>query len=97
MNVIFLIIARGGSKAVPGKNLRKVAGISLVGFKAISALRSKYCTRLIISTDDPEIQEDARGYGVEVPFTRPEELATDTASSIDVISHAMDWIEENRL
>ena len=78
---------------MPRKNLRKVGGISLVGFKAIAARRSKYCTRLIISTDSAEIQEDARKYDVEVPFTRPAELATDSASSVDVVSHAMNWIE----
>lgn len=66
----------------------------MVGFKAISARKSKYCTRLIISTDSPEIQADARRYGVEVPFTRPAELATDTASSSDAIMHAISWIEE---
>ncbi len=80
---------------MPDKNLRQIEGISLVGFKAISAQRSKNCTRLIISTDSKEIQEDAQAYGVEVPFTRPAELATDTASSVDVIAHAMEWIEEN--
>jgi N-acylneuraminate cytidylyltransferase/CMP-N,N'-diacetyllegionaminic acid synthase len=88
-----LITARGGSKGVPGKNLRELGGISLVGFKAISAKKSKYCSRLIISTDSPEIQENARRYGVEVPFTRPAELANDTAQSADVILHAMEWIE----
>src|SRR5215204_2084747 len=95
MNTLFLITARGQSKGVPRKNLKKIGGISLVGFKAISALRSKYCTRLILSSDDAEIQADAVSYGVEVPFTRPAELATDTASSTDVIRHAMDWIEAN--
>lgn len=95
MNTLFLITARGGSKGVPRKNLRQIGGISLVGFKAIAAKRSKYCTRLILSSDDAEIQADAAGYGVEVPFTRPAELATDTASSTDVIRHAMDWIEAN--
>ncbi len=93
MKVLFLITARGGSKTVPGKNLRKLADITLVGFKAISARKSKYCSRLIISTDSPDIQANAREYGVEVPFTRPAELATDTAQSADVILHAMDWIE----
>ena len=95
MNILFLITARGGSKSVPKKNLSKIGGVSLIGFKSISALRSKYCTRLIISSDDQEIQQDAASYGVEVPFTRPAELATDTASSFDVIRHAMDWIEAN--
>ena len=79
---------------MPGKNLRELGGISLVGFKAISAQKSKYCSRLIISTDSPEIQEDARRHGVEVPFTRPAELASDTAKSEDVILHAMEWIEK---
>jgi CMP-N,N'-diacetyllegionaminic acid synthase len=95
MNILFLITARGQSKGVPRKNLREIGGISLLGFKAISALRSNYCSRLILSTDDPEIQENARKYGAEVPFTRPAELASDTASSFDVIRHAMDWIEAN--
>jgi len=94
LKILYLITARGGSKSVPGKNIRKIAGISLVGFKAISALRSKHCSRLIISTDSQEIQEDAKSYGVEVPFTRPAELATDDASSLDVITHAMDWVEQ---
>lgn len=95
MRTLFLITARGGSKGVPDKNVRELGGISLVGFKAISARKSKYCTRLIISTDSPEIQANARRYRVEVPFTRPAELASDTATSVDVIAHAMDWIENN--
>lgn len=95
MRVLFLITARGGSKAIPGKNLLQIAGISLVGYKAISARRSRYCTRLIISTDSQEIQEDARRYGVEVPFTRPAELAADDSSSEDVIWHAMRFIDTN--
>ena len=95
MRILFLITARGGSKEIPGKNLREIGGIPLVGFKAISAKRSKYCTRLIISTDSPEIQQVARHYGVEVPFTRPAALATDTAPSTDVVLHAMSWIENH--
>jgi N-acylneuraminate cytidylyltransferase/CMP-N,N'-diacetyllegionaminic acid synthase len=95
MNILFLMTARGGSKSIPRKNLCEIAGISLVGFKAISALRSKYCARLIMSSDDVKIQQNALKYGAEVPFTRPSELATDTASSYDVIGHAMDWIEQN--
>ena len=79
MNILFLITARGGSKSVPRKNLSEIGGVSLIGFKATAALRSKYCTRLIISSDDGELQQNALSYGAEVPFTRPEELATDTA------------------
>ena len=95
MRTLFLITARGGSKGVPGKNLRELAGISLVGFKAISARKSKYCTRLIISTDSAEVQANARRYGADAPFTRPAELATDAATSADVIADAMQWIETN--
>jgi len=93
MKVLYLMTARGGSKGVPGKNLRKIKGISLVGLKAIAAQRARTCSRLIISTDSLEIQEEARLYGVEVLFTRPAELATDTAPSADVVLHAIDWIE----
>jgi len=88
-----MIAARGGSKGVPGKNLRQLGGVSLVGFKAISARRSKYCTRLIVSTDSQEIEEEAHRHGADVPFTRPAELATDTAATVDVISHAIQWVE----
>lgn len=93
MKVLYLIVARGGSKSIPGKNLQTIAGLSLVGFKARAARKAKTCSRLIISTDSPEIQEEARRHGVEVPFTRPAHLATDTAGSVDVVAHAMDWIE----
>jgi CMP-N,N'-diacetyllegionaminic acid synthase len=93
LKILFLMTARGGSKGVPGKNIRKVGGLSLVGYKAIGALKSKYCEGVMISTDSSEIQAEARVHGVEVPFTRPGELATDEASSADVVSHAMNWIE----
>lgn len=93
MKILFLITARGGSKGVPGKNLKRIGGISLIGFKAISARKSRYCSRLIISTESLEIQADAREYDVEVPFTRPAEFASDTARSGPVIAHAMEWIE----
>ena len=94
MKVLDLIVARGGSKGIPGKNLREISGISLVGFKAIAAQKSRYCSRLIISTDSGEIQRNALQYGVEVPFTRPNELATDTAKTEDVIIHAIEYIEK---
>ena len=95
MRTLFVITARGGSKGVPGKNLATLGGISLVGFKAISAQRSRHCARLIISTDSEAIQAEARRHGVEVPFTRPAELASDEASSMDALLHAMSWIESD--
>ena len=95
MNVLFLIVARGGSKGIPKKNLLPVGGISLVGLRAISARKSKYCTRLIISSDSEEIQEEARRHGAEVLFTRPAALADDTASTEEVMSHAVDFMNQN--
>lgn len=95
MEILFLLVGRGGSKGLPGKNLREIGGLSLIGYKAISARQSHYCSRLIVSSDSPEIQAEARRHGAEVLFSRPPELATDTASSNDVILHAMDWVESH--
>jgi len=94
LEILFIITARGGSKGVPRKNLQKIAGLSLIGFKANSAHKSKYCTRLIISTEDAEIQEEAKKLNIEVPFTRPAALASDTASSDSVIAHAVKYVQE---
>lgn len=93
LDILFLIAARGGSKGVPGKNLKPVGGLSLLGYKARSAQACAGCTRLILSTDSEAIQQEGRALGVEVPFTRPAELATDEAPSDGVITHAMDWVE----
>ena len=91
--VLYLIVARGGSRGLPGKNLRRIGGLSLVGFKAQAAKAAPSCSRLMISTDSTEIQDEARRHGVEVPFTRPATLANDTATSASVVAHAVDWIE----
>jgi CMP-N-acetylneuraminic acid synthetase len=93
--ILFLIVARGGSKGLPGKNLKQIAGLSLIGFKARSARGFDPNARLMISTDSADIQGEARRHGVEVPFTRPAELASDTATSASVVAHAMQWIEDN--
>jgi CMP-N,N'-diacetyllegionaminic acid synthase len=93
VEILFLLVGRGGSKGLPAKNLREIGGLSLTGYKAISARQSRYCSRLIVSSDSPAIQAEAKRHGAEVLFSRPAELATDTASSIDVVLHAMDWIE----
>jgi CMP-N,N'-diacetyllegionaminic acid synthase len=78
MKTLFLITARGGSRGVPNKNICKIGGLPLLAFKAIAAQESKYCTRLIISTDSNQIAAVAREYNVEVPFMRPAELAMDS-------------------
>ena len=91
--ILFLLAGRGGSKGLPGKNLREIGGLSLIGYKAKAARQSRYCARLIVSSDSPEIRTEAVRHGAEMLFERPAELATDTASSNDVVLHAMDWIE----
>src|ERR1700712_1725037 len=93
MEILFLLVGRGGSKGLPGKNLREIGGLSLIGDKAILAREVRYCSRLIVSSGSAEIQAEAKRHGAEVLFSRPPELATDTASSSDVVLHAMDWIE----
>jgi len=95
LDILFLIVARGGSKGLPGKNLKTVQGLSLVGYKARAARASTLCARLMISTDSPAIAEEAKRHGAEAPFMRPAELASDTATSASVVAHALDWIESN--
>ncbi len=95
MKVLFIITARGGSKGVPKKNIRMLGGLPLVAYKIISARKCKYTSRVIVSTDDEEIAKISKRYGAEVPFLRPKELATDIASSMDVVLHAMNWIKNN--
>lgn len=93
--VLGIITARGESKRLPGKNLRELAGRPLIYYTAKAALESKLLTRVILSSDDDEIIEVGRKYGLEVPFRRPKELALDGTPTIDVIIHALDFFKEN--
>lgn len=95
MNVAFLVIARGGSKGVKRKNVRPLGGVPLIAYKICSARKSKYCERVLVSTEDAEIQSISSLYGAECPFTRPLELAGDEVASIDVVIHAMEWLVQN--
>ena len=95
MKVLFVVMARGGSKGVPRKNIKKINGMPLVAYKIISARKSDVDKRIIVSTEDDEIAEVCLEYGAEVPFRRPSYLAVDSAGSMDVIEHAMTWIEKN--
>lgn len=93
MPVLYLITARGGSKGIPGKNIRKLAGKPLVCHAIDQALAvCEEDDTVCLSTDSEEIREAAiEGSGIEVPFLRPAELASDTSSSYDVIMHALDY------
>jgi len=85
---IAIIPARGGSKRLPGKNLLTLAGKPLIGWTIEAAIGSGVFSRVVVSTDSWEIAVTAAQFGAEVPFMRPEELATDDTPSIDVLIHA---------
>lgn len=87
--VLAVITARGGSKGLPGKNVRPLCGKPLVAWTVEAARHSQYLDRTILSSDDAEIIAAARAAGCDVPFVRPAELATDTATSADVLRHAL--------
>lgn len=86
---IGIIPARGGSKGLPGKNIRPMCGKPLIAWTIEKALKSRYLDVVLVSTDSPVIAAIAKDCGAEVPFLRPAELATDTANSYDVIRHAL--------
>lgn len=91
MKTLFLITARGGSKGIPGKNIRPFAGLPLICHAIDQARAFAADCDICLSTDSDEIADVARAHGLDVPFMRPAELATDTASSHDVILHAWQW------
>ena len=91
--VFGVVPARGGSKGLPGKNLKKLGALSLVGHAIASARESSRLDRFIVSTEDPEIAEEARRHGAEVPFVRPADLASDEAGMVSVLRHAVEWLE----
>jgi CMP-N,N'-diacetyllegionaminic acid synthase len=95
MDVLALIPARGGSKGIPRKNLRLLAGKPLVVHSIEQALAAETVRRTIVSTDDAEIAEVARRAGAEVPFLRPAELAQDTSTDLETFRHTLLWLAEH--
>jgi len=91
-SVLAIVPARGGSKGLPGKNKRILHGKPLVAWPIGTAIQASGVDKVLCSTDDPEISDIASAYGADVPFLRPDRLASDTASSIDVILHAVDYL-----
>jgi N-acylneuraminate cytidylyltransferase/CMP-N,N'-diacetyllegionaminic acid synthase len=94
-NILGLIPARGGSKGLPRKNIKLLLGKPLITWTIEQVLASKYIDKIVVSTDDEEIAEVSKKYGADVPFIRPKKLAEDNAKGIDVVLHAMNWMEEN--
>ncbi len=93
--VLGLIPARGGSKSIPHKNRAPLAGRPLLAYTCEAASGSRRLTRVIVSTDDEEIAHVGRGFGAEVPFLRPHELARDGTPSLPVAQHAVRWLTEH--
>lgn len=92
---IAIIPARGGSKRIPRKNIRPFAGQPLIAYSIKAARDSGLFDHVIVSTDDEEIAAVARQYGAETPFVRPPELANDHATTVPVIKHAVQWVQQN--
>ncbi|MBC2836300.1 pseudaminic acid cytidylyltransferase [Paragemmobacter straminiformis] len=86
---VAVIPARGGSKRIPRKNIRSFCGLPMIGWSIRAAIGAGCFERIVVSTDDPEIAEVARGLGAEVPFLRPAALSDDFATTIDVMQHAV--------
>ncbi len=94
-NSIVVIPARGGSKTVPGKNVRLIAGKPLLAWSVEAALASAQFSRVIVSTDNAQIADVAKRAGADVPYLRPTELAQDDTSTVAVALHMLDWLEQN--
>ncbi len=96
LEILGVVQARGGSKGVPGKNIKPLAGKPLMAWMIENAKNTKHITRLVCSTDSSEYAAIARQYGAETPFLRPSEFATDTANDIHVLTHALTWLKDRK-
>ncbi|HEV8722671.1 MAG TPA: acylneuraminate cytidylyltransferase family protein [Candidatus Binatia bacterium] len=94
MRTLGIITARGGSKGIPRKNIKPLCGKPLLCYTAEAALAARRLNRVVLTTDDEEIAEVGRRYGVDVPFLRPKELAQDDTPSLLVVQHAVAFLEE---
>ena len=92
--ILGISLARGGSKAVKNKNIKELSGKPLIYYTIKEALKSKYLTDYIISTDSKKIKKIAEKYKAEVPFLRPKNLSNDRASSSSALIHAVKFLEK---
>ena len=93
MNILAIIPARGGSKSIPGKNIKLLCGKPLIAWTIEEAKKSSRLSRIIVSTDDKEIAEIAKQYGAEVPFLRPKEISGDLSTDVEFLTHALDFLK----
>ena len=96
LRILAVITARGGSKRVPGKNMRLLGGRPMIEWSIDVAKNNEDISDVLVSTDDDAIADVARRADALVPWLRPTELATDRATSVDVCLHALDWYEAAR-
>jgi len=94
--ILAIIPARGGSKGIRRKNLQKLSGKPLIAHTIIAAKKTKSINKIIVSTDDKEIGKISKNNGAEVPFLRPKQISKDTSSTIEVIKHALKFLQENQ-
>ncbi|MBU1131457.1 acylneuraminate cytidylyltransferase family protein [Patescibacteria group bacterium] len=92
--ILGVITARGGSKGIPGKNIKLLGGKPLIAYTIEVAKKSKLITHLILSTDDAMIIEVSKKYGIDIPFVRPKELAQDDTKHLPVLQHAVNEMEK---
>lgn len=95
MKAIALIPARGGSKGILKKNLKKLNGKPLIFYAIDSAKKSKKFDRIIVSTDNKEISRISKKFGAEVPFSRPKKISGDKTPMVDVVKHTLDFLKKN--
>lgn len=93
MEILAVIPARGGSKSIPKKNIKLLCGKPLIVWTIEEAKKSRYLTRIIVSTDDKEIADVAKRYGAEVPFLRPKEISGDISTDVEFLFHALDFLK----
>jgi CMP-N-acetylneuraminic acid synthetase len=96
VNILGVITARGGSKRIPKKNIKELLGKPLIYYTIKAALDSRLMTKVILSSDDDEIIGIGKDMGVEVPFKRPRELADGTTPTIEVLIHAVNYVEKKQ-
>ncbi len=93
--IVAIIPARQGSKSIPHKNIRSIAGKPMLAYSIEHALASKYIQRVIVSTDSELYAGIARDFGAEVPFLRPEAISGDLSTDLEVFTHVLQWLQEN--
>jgi len=94
LRILCIIPARGGSKSVPRKNIKLLAGRPLIAYSIQASVESRLINRVIVSTEDSQVAAVAKEYGAEIPFLRPTELSLDDVTDLPVVRHCLDWLKE---